>query len=258
MTPTMGTLGKRRRRGAGVRLRALVAVACGLIGWVGDGLTEGAAELGSGEPVPRVQREPYALIWDGERVGDLMLVRRRHPEHGRELYREVRLDETGSVHHLSEVRQARQRKCVARERALRPVQGGLRPSSTLLRQVEGGPLECIRSGMGERTLERLDLPGSVRWAGPLEWLECWRAGAPSGAGWLWEPNSGELEPTRWSVRWISGGPLGLRVVQLLDAQGRRGARWWFLGHQWLGGEWQPGGVAVLRLAAAEAEPQAGF
>lgn len=254
----MGTLGNRCWRGGTACLRAVAAVACGLISWLGDGPLRASAEPGSGEPAEHVQREPYALIWDGEQVGDLMLVRRHHPQHGRELYREVRLDETGSVHHLSEVRQVGQRKCVARERALHPVPGGLRPSSTLLRQVDGGPLECIRSGMGERTLERLDLPGSVRWAGPLEWLECWRAGAPSGIGWLWDPNSGELEPSRWSVRWISGGPLGLRCVQVFDGQGRAGSRWWFLGQQWLGGEWQPGGLAVLRLAAAEVEPQAGF
>ncbi len=258
----MGTLGKRRLRGVGVRLRALVAVACGLGGWVAGWVDAGAerglgfAGSGSAAPVQHVHREPFALVWDGERVGDLMLVRRRHPRHGRELYREVRLEETGSVHHLSEVRQARERKCVARERALYPAPGGLRPSSTLLRQVAGGPLECIRTGMGERTLDRLELPGTAHWAGPLEWLECWRAGAPSGSGWMWEPNSGRLDATRWTVRGFGGGPLGLRVVELSDAQGRAGARWWFLGHCWLGGEWQPGGLGVLRLAAAEREPAA--
>lgn len=253
----MGTLGKRRRNGGGARLRVLAGLACGLIGWLADGVSDGAAELSRAEAPARVQREPYALVWDGERVGDLMLVRRQHPRHGRELYREVRLATTGSVHHLSEVRQERQRKCVARERADRPTRGGLRPSTTLLRQTDGGLLECIRSGFGERTLERLDLPGSVRWAGPLEWLECWRAGAPSGSGWMWEPNSGELEPTRWKVASILGGPLGLRTLQVQDSQGRDGACWWFLGHQWLGGEWQPGGLGVLRLAAAEPEPKTG-
>lgn len=257
MAPVMGTV-----EHAEARLRRVWALGLGLLFAVLPAWSLAAQEAGSpsvAEPVgltaasspARLAERSFQLWFAGERVGGLRQVRREHPIHGRELYREIRLIEAGAVLHLSEVRGKQERKCVWRERAsYDQIRSGPRPRSVLIHQRGTEPIEQVRYGSGARLSRQWEPEPGASWAGPQEWLEVWAAGAPSGSGRLWNPRAGSLEAFSWRVSVLGLGPLcpgpaGWRAVTLRDATGREGATWWFLGGVWLGGRMQPGGLWVL-------------